>query len=174
MGYKGIKDFRNQFGFQKGKSTVDCTFTLHSIIALILDAGIQLYCLLIDYQKAFDKTDRSVLWQKLLKEIFSAKFGNALCSMYKVVKSCIRYQSCRSCVFNAHIGLKQGGPSSPLLLMMFINDIFQIINDDCDKIFICDQLRLFILLYADDAVLFAKSPDVLQSLLHDLEIYCLT
>ena len=57
--------------------------------------------------------------------------------------------------------------------MMFINDIVQHINDDFNEIFSFQELRLFILLYADDAVLFAKSPKVLQSLLHDLEIYCL-
>ena len=58
--------------------------------------------------------------------------------------------------------------------MMFINDIVKNINDDSNEIFSFQELRLFILLYADDAVLFAKSPKVLQSLLHDLEIYCLT
>ena len=78
--------------------------------------------------------------------------------MYTVVKSCIRYHSCRSRFFNSHVGLKQGDPSSPVLFMMFINDIVQHINDDFN------ELRLFILLYADDAVLFAKSPKVLQSL----------
>ena len=94
--------------------------------------------------------------------------------MYTLVKSCIRYHSCRSRFFNSHVGLKQGDPSSPLLFMMFINDIVENINDDFNEIFSFQELRLFILLYADDAVLFAKSPKVLQSLLHDLEIYCLT
>ena len=94
--------------------------------------------------------------------------------MYTVVKSCIRYHSCRSRFLNSHVGLKQWDPSSPLLFMMFINDIVQNINDDFNEIFSFQELRLFILLYADDAVLFAKSPKVLQSFLHDLEIYCLT
>ena len=65
---KEKKILNNQFGFQKGKSTVDCIFTLHSIIAKTLDAGEKLYCIFIDYEKAFDKIDRSLLWQKLLKE----------------------------------------------------------------------------------------------------------
>ena len=94
--------------------------------------------------------------------------------MYTVVKSsCIRYQSLRSRFFSSHIGLKQGDPSSPLMFMMFINDIAQNMNANFDDIFTTNELRLFILLYADDAVIFAKSPRVLQSLLHDLETYCL-
>ena len=67
------------------------------IIAKTLDAGEKLYCIFINYKtKAFDKIDRSRLWQTLLKENISVKFVKALCSMYTVVKSCIRYYSCRS------------------------------------------------------------------------------
>ena len=162
----------SQFGFQKGKSTVDCIFTLYSIIAKTLGMGEKLYCVFIDYEKAFDKIDRSFLWQKLLKEQVSGKFVNALRSMYTVVKSCVRYRSNTSRFFNSYNGLKQGDPSSPLLFMLFINDIIQNINTDLNDIFTIDEMRLFLLLYADDAVAFAKSPEVLQLILNDIESYC--
>ena len=168
-----VRILQNQFGFQKGKSTVDCIFTLHSIISKTLDAKEKLYCVFVDYEKAFDKVDRSLLWHKLIKEKVSSKLVKALSSMYTVVKSCIRFQSSRSRFFSSHIGLKQGDPSSPLMFMMFINDIAQNMHANFDEIFTVNELRLFILLYADDAVIFAKSPRVLQSLLHDLEAYCL-
>ena len=58
----------NQFGFQKGNSTVDCIFTFYSIIAKTLGSKEKLYCVFIDYEKAFDKVDRSFLWQKLILE----------------------------------------------------------------------------------------------------------
>ena len=35
-----------------------------------------------------------------------------------------------------------------------------------------DDVKLFILLFADDAVLFAHTPEALQSLLNDLHRYC--
>ena len=162
----------NQFGFQKGKSTVDCIFTLYSIIAKTLGIGEKLYCVFIDYEKAFDKIDRSFLWQKLLTEQVSGKFVNALRSMYTVVKSCVKYGSNTSRFFNSYNGLKQGDPSSPLLFMLFINDIVQNINTNLDDIFTIDELQLFLLLYADDAVVFAKSPEVLQLILNDVESYC--
>ena len=74
--------------------------------------------------------------------------------------------------FSSYNGLKQGDPSSPLIFMLFINDIVQNINVGLDQIFIIDNLQLFLMLYADDAVVFAKSPEVLQSILYDIESYC--
>ena len=48
--------------------------------------------------------------------------------------------------------------------MMCINDLIDNINADLDKIFKIE--------YADDAVVFAKSKETLQSLLNDIELYC--
>ena len=66
-----------------------------------------------------------------------------------------------------YIGLKQGDPCSPILFMLFIND-----KADSNDIFTVDDMHLFLLLYCDDAVVFAKSPEVLQSMLYDIETYC--
>ena len=41
----------NQFGFQKGKSTIDCIYILHSVIAKTLALKKKLYCCFIDYEK---------------------------------------------------------------------------------------------------------------------------
>ena len=95
----------NHFGFQKGKSTVDCIFTFYSVIAKTLGAREKLYCVFIDYEKAFDKIDRAFLWQKLYREQVSSKLIKALRSMYTVVKSCIGYQSSFSRFFNSYNGL---------------------------------------------------------------------
>ena len=40
-----------QFGFQKGKSTSDCIFILHSIITKLLNSKEKLYCVLMDFEK---------------------------------------------------------------------------------------------------------------------------
>lgn len=168
--YEKIAD--NQFGFQKGKSVQDCIYILHAVISKVLNEGQKLYCIFIDYEKCFDKIDRSLLWQKLLTENVSCKLVKAIKSMYTVVKSCVKYKLSFSSFFDSSIGLKQGDPSSPLLFMLFVNDIVENINVDLQNIFTINDLKLFLILFADDQVLFATSPETLQSLLSDLETYC--
>ena len=92
--------------------------------------------------------------------------------MYTTVKSCVRYKFTYSRFFDSSIGLKQGDPSSPLLFMFFVNDIIDNINTNLQDIFTINELKLFLILFADDQVLFATSPETLQSLLTDLENYC--
>ena len=84
---------KNQFGFQRGKSTVDCIFAFHSIISKVLSSIDKLYCVFLDYEKAFDRINRSLLWHKLNFEHVSSKLVRAIKSMYNVVKSCIRFKS---------------------------------------------------------------------------------
>ena len=69
---------KNQFGFQKGKSTIDFIFILHSIISNVLNSKLKLHCVFIDVEKAFDKIDRITLWQKLILENISSKIVRAL------------------------------------------------------------------------------------------------
>ena len=80
-----------QFGYKKGKSTVDCIFILNSIVAKTLSSGQKLYAAFIDYEKCYDKINRQFLWQKLIAENISPKITKIIKSMYSSVKSAIKY-----------------------------------------------------------------------------------
>ena len=58
--------------------------------------------------------------------------------------------------------------------MMFINDLNENINNDLEGIFTSNGIKLFLLLYADDQVVFGKSPESVQTMLIDIEHYCNT
>lgn len=104
----------------------------------------------------------------------SGKFVKALKSMCNTVRSCIRHNSKYSDFFSSDIGLKQGDPSSPLLFMLFVDDISENINTDLHSIFTVEELKLFLILYVDDQALFAMSPESLHSMISYLETYCNT
>ena len=108
------KFINNQFGFQKGKSTIDCIFILHALISKTLANKKKLYVAFLDWQKMFDRIDRIYIWQKLLAASISTKFIQAIKSMYSAVKSFIRYKSATSNFINSYIGVRQGDPISSI------------------------------------------------------------
>jgi len=78
----------------------------------------------------------------------------------------------QSCLpfFNYSAGVRQGDPSSPLLAMFFVNDLINSIYSDLSGTIDFEDVKLFLLVYADDMVLFSKSPSMLKY----VENYCNT
>ena len=171
---KHQKFIENQFGFQKGKSTVDCIFIIHALISKTLASKKKLYVAFLDWEKMFDRIDRAFLWQKLLSESVSTKFIQAIRAMYSSVKSFIRYKHATSDFINTYIGVKQGDPLSSILCLFFLNDILSSINCNLDGIMNLEELQIFLLLFADDGILFSQNPQTLQSMLNDVQLYCET
>ena len=160
-----------QFEFQKNKSIIDCIFIFHALISKIFSRGEKLYCCFIDYQKAFDLVNRSFLWQKLIRDGCSIRMIKALQSMYNSVKACVRYNNKCSQFFDINAGVKQDDPLSPVLFIFFINDILESTSNENGDAMSINGFNLFMLLNADDAVLFSKSSEALQNMLNRLHAY---
>jgi hypothetical protein len=165
----------NQFGFVKNRSTVDCIFVLTSIIdKIIRNENKKLYCSFIDFKKCFDYVYRNGIWYKLIMEGVSTKMVRMLQSMYLSVKSCVRANGELTDFFDSYMGVKQGEPLSPLLFLFFVNDMQQSLHTDDIDVFTLEEIQIYLLLFADDTVLFSYSKEGLQKLLEKMHSYCTT
>ena len=77
--------------------------------------------------------------------------------MYGEVKTRARYGGETSKTFNSFLGVRQGESLSPLLFSMYVNDMRKMLHASGSKGIIVDDLKLCLLLYADDFFLIAES-----------------
>ena len=165
-----------QFGFMQNKSNIDCLFILQSIVNNQLYRKKKLYCAFIDFKKAFDLVYRNGIWYKLCEMGASLNFVKSVKAIYSSVKICVRSLGKFSDYFDSFVGVKQGEPLSPLLFILFLNELTEELQVNVDlSTFdnsIIEEFQKFVLLFADDTLLLANTADELQSLLNKLYVYC--
>ena len=116
----------------QNKSTVDCLFILQSIVNNQLYHKRKLYCAFIDFQKAFDLVYRNGIWYKLCEIGTSLNFVKSVKAIYNSVKLCVRSLGKVSDCFDSYVGVKQGEPMSPLIFILFLNDVADDLNVKVD------------------------------------------
>lgn len=163
-----------QFGFKSKYSTEDAIFMLNPLIERHLNNRKRFYCAFIDFKRAFDSVYRNGMWYKLIKSGVNGKLLSLIRSMYTEVKSCVRHLNTLSDLFDCNVGLMQGEICSPLLFALFISDIENSLQENMDAGITLDQLSLYLILFADDAVILSDTPEGLQLSLNKLKSYCET
>ena len=102
--------------------------------------------------------------------------------MYANIKSRMKYEEGATPFFESCTGVRQGGNLSPFLFSIFLNDLEHYLNFEHVPGIKCEItheniyvfLKLFILLYADDTVIFSDEANHLQNALYAFENYCKT
>lgn len=161
-----------QAGFRKHMSTIDNIFILNSLINHCLNNNERLYCAFIDFTKAFDFVVRDVLWYKLLKIGVRGKMFDIIKSIYTSVKSKVKHNNHVGEAFISNIGVRQGECLSPFLFSMYLNDLEEELITNGIRGIDTGVLNIYLLLYADDIILFGKTPEDLQNALNVLKDYC--
>lgn len=157
-----------QCGFMPGRGCVDQIFTVQQVIEKCAAVNKKMYVAFVDLEKAYDKVNRSELWKVLNEYGVQGRLLSAVKSMYDGSKACVRVNNVLSEWFEVKRGVRQGCVMSPWL--------FNIFMDKCVRMAIrgergikIGELLLWLLLYADDAMLLAESVEELQSMLDCLE-----
>ena len=91
--------------------------------------------------------------------------------MYKCVKSYVFINGEKSRSFACSLVIRQGECLSPFMFAMYINDLKMSLADNANGITV-DDLKVFLILYADDAVIVSDTPEGLQSEIDILFEYC--
>jgi len=112
----------NQAGFRRNYSTNVHIYLLKCIIDLFIWKRQKLYCVCIDYKKAFDSVWRVGLWRKLINCGVKGKLLTIIKNLYGEVKSCIRIDGALSEYFLSSKGLRQGENLSLLFTLCFIRE----------------------------------------------------
>jgi hypothetical protein len=157
-----------QAGFRRSFSTVDNIYNLSSIIHLKFHQNKRVYAFFVDFKAAFDCVPRNALLYKLSKMGVSSKFLRLLKVIYEGTFSAVWNGENLSDYFETHSGVKQGCLISPLLFALFLNDLHEELGGGLS----IDGLNIRILLYADDIVILAEHPNILQRMISRLEKYC--
>ena len=122
----GVHD--EQVGFRKGKSTLTQLFTIRIIIEL---AKKSLFISDVSTEKAFDKVSRLLLLKKLIKCGIGCTMLNALKSIYTTTSCVFNLNGKCSSAFRTSCGMRQGEPSSSLLIIASIDDLIVYIRNRC-------------------------------------------
>ena len=115
--------FNFQFGFRRLHSTTLALIDFTGNVKNILDEGNYAIIIFIDQTKAFDTVDHEILLDKLDR-----------CGIWGYAKSFLR-----SC------GVPQGSVLGPLLLALYINDIYRAVGKDSIRLFADDTAFLCVM-----------------------------
>lgn len=161
-----------QIGFRKKAQIADHMLVMQSLVEKYSEIG-KFYICFIDFEKAYDSVWRQALLYKLLKQNIRGLFYHQIKSMYENVMVCVKQNGRTSEYFRSGKGVKQGEVMSPLLFNLFINDIHEIFNEDCDPVSLNGR-KIPCLQYADDLIIMSQTREGLQNSLANLHTYCKT
>ena len=145
-----LSDIQN--GFRRGRSTIDHLSSLTTIVETRKLKRMSTYVAFIDFRKAYDGINRTLLFRRLTDIGIRGHMFDALLSLYKNVECCVRINGCKTDWFN-----------------FYINDLSTYIHS-LDIGIDIGQEKVAMLLYADDLVLMANSETELQTLLNTLQL----
>lgn len=169
-----------QAGFRQGRSTTQQTYSLYESLWRRRNERKTTFVCFVDIRKAYDRVWRKGLWYKLYMLGFRGKLLRVLSQLYSNVRSNVRIDGELSEPFGINIGLRQGCVLSPLLFLVFVNDLLEGMAAKNTGIRIVARDRegnrvevgLVGLLFADDLVIEAGSMEDLEAALQCLTEWC--
>ncbi|CAL4177332.1 unnamed protein product, partial [Meganyctiphanes norvegica] len=153
-----------QFSFKSGSSTTMCTTMIRETISYFVNKGSNVYGLVLDATKAFDRINYCKLFIILLERNINPLICRLLLNMYTNQKLRVKWANELSVEFSVTNGVKQGGVISPLLFCVYMDGLI--------KELLASQVGCYmgavyagIFMFADDLKLLAQNVHALDVML---------
>jgi Reverse transcriptase (RNA-dependent DNA polymerase) len=165
-----MKRAPSQAGFRPGFSTLDHILCLRVLQEQAKRLKLPLFCLFVDFSKAFDRVCRPKLWERLVSLGVPLDMRIAIAQLYQ--KVLIRFSSSSVEEVPSTLGVIQGCPLSPTLFGVFIDQLHDLLEEMGGAGSQLGTLAILLLIFADDVVLLAHTQSDLQQHLLALEKFC--
>jgi len=144
---------QDQCGFVGGKSTTDAIQSLRILMEKHRDASRDLHAVFVDFEKAFDRVPRDLIWVALRAKKIPETYVRMVFDMYERVSTKVRCPFGVSEDFPIKVGVHQGSVLSPLLFILVLDFLLE------GKVMDPKVLQLF---FADDGAIVSEDPEALQ------------
>ena len=136
-------------GGQEKRGCIEQILGLRLIIDYAKKEKVKLFVLFVDFSKAYDKVPRRTLFEILRRVGCGKRFLTALIALYKNTVNILNSE-----YVTAKIGVKQGGPMSCLLFIIYLNVLAVMIRALGNDSYLQD---VHVLMLMDDTVLLAST-----------------
>ena len=159
-----------QFGYKSGSSTALCTTLLKEVASKFVSEGSNVYCILLDASKAFDKVCYSRLFEILLERHMDPLYIRCLLYMYLNQSLRVKWQNSLSDSFKVLNGVRQGGVLSPILFCLYMDQLLTRLRESQNGCYVGPHFS-GAFCYADDIALLSPSLKGLKEMLKICESF---
>jgi len=148
-----VKIRDNQYGFQKGKSTMEPMFCLRMLQEKCREYNKELHMVFVDLEKAYDTIPRDLIWYSLRRRGVPEAYVEIIKDMYRDCTTQVVTEAGETDEFTIEVGLHQGSALSPLLFILILDVITEDIDEDVP----------WAMLFADDLAIGDESREHLEA-----------
>ena len=149
-----------QFGFMPGKSTAEPIFMLRQMMEKFRRGRKKMHLVFVDLEKAYDRVQRSVVWEVLERKGVDGTYVRIIQDMYEGVTTKIKTRMGVSESFEVKVGVHQGSALSPYLFVLVLDELLKGVRLEVP----------WCMLFADDMVLMAETEQEVEGLLEQVRM----
>ena len=153
-----------QFGYKENHSNTHCTFVLNEVVNYYNTHNSDVYVVLLDASKAFDRVNYVKLFQLLLKNGICPVVARFLANLYTEQTVRIKWNDYISDEFSVSNGIKQGRVLSPILFCVYIDELLKRLKESEYGCYI-GNTYFGALSYADDVTLLCPTKSGINRML---------